>query len=517
MALKSYNPTTPSQRHLVIVDRSFLHKGPPLKSLTEGQTSTGGRNNRGRITVRFRGGGHKQAYRKIDFKRAKRDIPATVERLEYDPNRTGFIALIKYADGERSYILAPQRLAPGDTVIAGEHVDVKPGNAMPLGNMPLGTIVHNIELKIGKGGQVARSAGAYAQIVGRDRDYVILRLNSAEQRLVHGRCMATVGAVSNPDNMNTTIGKAGRQRWRGRRPHNRGISMNPVDHPHGGRTNGGKHWVTPWGFPTKGKKTRKKSARPSSSSSAGTSATSRAEDRHHGAIGVEGSVCRRLFAAQGGSRARFRPPRGDQDLEPAFDHPAAIRRTDVRRLQRAETYPGAGDGGNGRPQIRRVRADPGVLRPCLRPQGQARGGPGRGGSRIHQWCSGGARRAGGQVGCRETSWASLDANAIFRIRRPRRSRGCCACRRASSISWRSSSAARRSPPRSPTCNSRASASPRTCASVWNRRSPMPRTTTTSTSTSSSSPRLMSARRWCSSALPRAVAAASGASLNRFPT
>jgi large subunit ribosomal protein L2 len=257
MALKSYNPTTPSQRHLVIVDRSFLHKGPPLKSLTEGQTSTGGRNNRGRITVRFRGGGHKQAYRKIDFKRAKRDIPATVERLEYDPNRTGFIALIKYADGERSYILAPQRLAPGDTVIAGEHVDVKPGNAMPLGNMPVGTIVHNIELKIGKGGQVARSAGAYAQIVGRDRDYVILRLNSAEQRLVHGRCMATVGAVSNPDNMNTTIGKAGRQRWRGRRPHNRGISMNPVDHPHGGRTNGGKHWVTPWGFPTKGKKTRK--------------------------------------------------------------------------------------------------------------------------------------------------------------------------------------------------------------------------------------------------------------------
>jgi large subunit ribosomal protein L2 len=257
MALKTYNPTTPSQRHLVIVDRSTLHKGAPVKALTEGQISTGGRNNNGRITSRFRGGGHKQAYRRIDFKRTKLDVAATVERLEYDPNRTAFIALIKYADGEQAYILAPQRLAPGDSVIAGEHVDVKPGNAMPLGNIPVGTIVHNIELKIGKGGQIARSAGSYAQIVGRDGDYVILRLSSTEQRLVHGRCMGSIGAVSNPDNMNTTIGKAGRQRWRGRMPHNRGISMNPVDHPHGGRTNGGGNWVTPWGFPTKGKKTRK--------------------------------------------------------------------------------------------------------------------------------------------------------------------------------------------------------------------------------------------------------------------
>jgi large subunit ribosomal protein L2 len=257
MALKTYNPTTPSQRHLVIVDRANLHKGPPVKTLTEGQHSTGGRNTNGRTTVRFRGGGHKQAYRRIDFKRAKFDVPATVERLEYDPNRTGFIALIKYQDGEQAYILAPQRLAAGDTVVAGEHVDVKPGNAMPLANIPVGTIVHNIELKIGKGGQIARSAGSYAQIVGRDGDYVILRLSSAEQRLVHGRCMATVGAVSNPDNMNTTVGKAGRTRWMGWRPHNRGISMNPVDHPHGGRTNGGGNWVTPWGFPTKGKKTRK--------------------------------------------------------------------------------------------------------------------------------------------------------------------------------------------------------------------------------------------------------------------
>jgi large subunit ribosomal protein L2 len=257
MALKTYNPTTPSQRHLVIVDRASLHKGPPVKTLTEGQHSTGGRNTNGRTTVRFRGGGHKQAYRRIDFKRAKFDVPATVERLEYDPNRTGFIALIKYQDGEQAYILAPQRLAAGDIVVAGEHVDVKPGNAMPLANIPVGTIVHNIELKIGKGGQIARSAGSYAQIVGRDGDYVILRLSSAEQRLVHGRCMATVGAVSNPDNMNTTVGKAGRTRWMGWRPHNRGISMNPVDHPHGGRTNGGGNWVTPWGFPTKGKKTRK--------------------------------------------------------------------------------------------------------------------------------------------------------------------------------------------------------------------------------------------------------------------
>jgi large subunit ribosomal protein L2 len=257
MALKTYKPSTPSQRHLVIVDRSDLYSGAPVKSLVEGQNSTGGRNSYGRITSRFRGGGHKQAYRKVDFKRARHDEPATVERLEYDPNRTAFIALVKYPDGTLSYILAPQRLAAGDTIVAGESVDIKPGNAMPLANMPVGTIVHNVELKIGKGGQIARSAGTYAQIAGRDQDYVILRLSSGEQRLVHGRCVATVGAVSNPDQMNTTIGKAGRQRWKGRMPHNRGITMNPVDHPNGGRTKGGKHWATPWGFPTKGKKTRK--------------------------------------------------------------------------------------------------------------------------------------------------------------------------------------------------------------------------------------------------------------------
>ena len=260
MALKSYKPVTPGQRQLVLVARTGLHKGKPVKALTEGKNSTGARNNNGRITVRFRGGGHKKAYRQIDFKRRKFDVAAQVERIEYDPNRTGFIALIRYADGELAYILAPQRLVKGDTVIAGEHVDVKPGNAMPVGNIPVGTIVHNIEFKIGKGGQLARSAGTYAQIVGRDEEYIILRLNSGEQRLVHGRCMATVGAVSNPDHMNISIGKAGRTRWLGRRPHNRGVAMNPIDHPHGcgeGRSSGGRHPVTPWGFPTKGKKTRR--------------------------------------------------------------------------------------------------------------------------------------------------------------------------------------------------------------------------------------------------------------------
>ena len=259
MALKKFNPVTPSTRQLVIVDRSGLYKGKPVKGLTEGLTQSGGRNNYGRITARFVGGGHKRAYRIIDFKRRKFDMAATVERLEYDPNRTAFIALIKYEDGELSYILAPQRLAVGDQVIAGENVDVKPGNAMPLSSMPVGTIVHNVELKPGKGGQVARSAGAYAQLVGRDQGMAILRLNSGEQRLVQGSCFATVGAVSNPDHGNINLGKAGRKIWLGKRPHNRGVTMNPVDHPHGGgegRTSGGRHPVSPWGKPTKGKKTR---------------------------------------------------------------------------------------------------------------------------------------------------------------------------------------------------------------------------------------------------------------------
>ncbi|WP_262691195.1 MULTISPECIES: 50S ribosomal protein L2 [Kordiimonas] len=259
MALKQYKPVTPAQRGLVLVDREGLHKGKPVKALTEGLTKSGGRNNHGRITSRRRGGGHKRTYRVIDFKRTKWDVAATVERLEYDPNRTAFIALIKYEDGELAYILAPQRLAPGDTVIAGEKVDVKPGNVMPLANMPIGTIIHNVEMKAGKGGQMARSAGAYAQLIGRDRGYAQLRLSSGEVRLVRGECVATVGAVSNPDNQNIKLAKAGRNRWLGRRPSVRGVAMNPVDHPHGGgegRTSGGRHPVTPWGKPTKGKKTR---------------------------------------------------------------------------------------------------------------------------------------------------------------------------------------------------------------------------------------------------------------------
>ncbi|CCF19210.1 MULTISPECIES: 50S ribosomal protein L2 [Pseudorhizobium] len=260
MALKSYNPTSPSQRQLVIVDRSGLHKGKPVKALTEGLSKSGGRNNLGRITARFIGGGHKRTYRLVDFKRRKFDVEGTVERLEYDPNRTAFIALVKYEDGELAYILAPQRLAAGDKVIASDKaVDVKPGNAMPLQYIPVGSIVHNVEMKPGKGGQIARSAGTYVQLVGRDQGMAILRLNSGEQRLVPGSCLATVGAVSNPDHGNINDGKAGRTRWRGKTPHNRGVVMNPVDHPHGGgegRTSGGRHPVTPWGKPTKGKRTR---------------------------------------------------------------------------------------------------------------------------------------------------------------------------------------------------------------------------------------------------------------------
>ena len=259
MALKQFNPVTPSLRGTVLVSREGLWKGKPVKGLTEGKSHSGGRNNHGRTTVRFRGGGHKQTYRLVDFKRRKFDVPATVQRLEYDPNRTAFIALIKYQDGELSYILAPQRLKEGDVVVAGSKVDIKPGNAMPLAAIPVGTIVHNIELKQGAGGKIARSAGTYAQLVGKDTGYAQIKLGSGELRVVRAECMATVGAVSNPDKMNEHIGKAGRSRWLGRRPHNRGVVMNPVDHPHGGgegRTSGGRHPVTPWGKPTKGYKTR---------------------------------------------------------------------------------------------------------------------------------------------------------------------------------------------------------------------------------------------------------------------
>jgi len=261
MALKTFNPVTPSLRGTVLVDRSELWKGKPVKTLTEGKRSTGGRNNHGHITVRFRGGGHKRAYRYVDFKRrAKFDVPATVERLEYDPNRSAWIALIRYEDGELSYILAPQRLKAGDQVISGEQgVDIKPGNAMPMAAIPVGTIIHNVEMKPGAGGKIARAAGTYAQLVGKDQGYAQIKLMSGELRVVRAECMATIGAVSNPDNSNQQLGKAGRKRWLGFRPHNRGVAMNPIDHPHGGgegRTSGGRHPVTPWGIPTKGKRTR---------------------------------------------------------------------------------------------------------------------------------------------------------------------------------------------------------------------------------------------------------------------
>lgn len=259
MSLKHYKPVNASQRGLILIDRSDLWKGGPVKALTEGLKKTGGRNHVGRITTHHIGGGHKKRYRLIDFKRIKKDVSATVERLEYDPNRTSFIALIRYKDGEQAYILAPQKLTAGDEVVSSEKADIKPGNAMPLKNMPIGTLIHNVEMKPGKGGQLARSAGTYIQLVGRDGPAAILKLSSGEVRKVHGDCMATVGALSNPDQKNINLGKAGRKRWLGVRPTVRGVAMNPIDHPHGGgegRTSGGRHPCTPWGKPTKGKKTR---------------------------------------------------------------------------------------------------------------------------------------------------------------------------------------------------------------------------------------------------------------------
>jgi large subunit ribosomal protein L2 len=263
MALKQFNPTTPGRRTLVLVDRSELHKGGPEKSLTEGLTKKGGRNNKGRITARRRGGGHKRRYRVIDFKRNKTGMSAKVERIEYDPNRTAFIALLRYEDDELAYIIAPQRLSAGDVVVSDDRADIKPGNCLPLKNIPVGTIIHNIEMKPGKGAQIARSAGTYGQLVGKDAGYAQLRLSSGELRLVLGECRATIGAVSNADNQNINLGKAGRNRWLGKRPAVRGVAMNPIDHPHGGgegRTSGGRHPVTPWGKPTKGKRTRSNKA-----------------------------------------------------------------------------------------------------------------------------------------------------------------------------------------------------------------------------------------------------------------
>lgn len=261
MALKSYRPTSPGLRQMIRVDRSELWKGKPEKSLIDKDHHRAtGRNNFGEITSWHRGGGHKRRYRNIDFKRNKLNVEATVERLEYDPNRTAWIALIKYKDGELAYILAPQRLGAGDKIIASERADILPGNAMQIKNIPVGTLVHNVELHPGRGGQLARSAGASIQIVGRDAGLTQIKLNSGELRVVNGNCMATVGAVSNTDHSNVQIGKAGRKRWMGWKPHNRGVVMNPIDHPHGGgegKSSGGRHPVSPWGKCAKGGKTRK--------------------------------------------------------------------------------------------------------------------------------------------------------------------------------------------------------------------------------------------------------------------
>jgi large subunit ribosomal protein L2 len=261
MGLKKYKPNTPGQRFMSVSSFEEITTSEPYKPLTQPKRRKGGRNNHGRITVRHRGGGHKRRYRIIDFKRNKRDIPAVVETIEYDPNRSANIALLKYADGERRYILAPVGLKVGDAVSAGESADIRPGNALPLTRIPMGTFVHNVELKPGRGGQMARGAGTAAQLMARERGYAILRLPSKEMRMVEQTCYATIGQVGNTDHENITLGKAGKSRHRGRRPHVRGVAMNPVDHPHGGgegKSSGGRHPVSPWGVPTKGYKTRKK-------------------------------------------------------------------------------------------------------------------------------------------------------------------------------------------------------------------------------------------------------------------
>ncbi|MBF0382615.1 MAG: 50S ribosomal protein L2 [Magnetococcales bacterium] len=260
MGLKKYKPTSNGKRTQISVDYATLSNVAPESSLLTGIPKKGGRNNYGRMTVRHRGGGHKRNYRIIDFKRNKLEVVGRVATLEYDPNRTAFIALLHYADGEKRYILAPQRVAVGDELISGKNVEVKPGNAMPLRNIPVGTIVHNVELKPEKGGQIARSAGNSVQLMGKEGKYAQIKLPSGEMRMVLLDCRATIGLVSNSDHGNTKLGKAGRMRWQGYRPSVRGVVMNPVDHPHGGgegRTSGGRHPVTPWGVPTKGKKTRK--------------------------------------------------------------------------------------------------------------------------------------------------------------------------------------------------------------------------------------------------------------------
>jgi large subunit ribosomal protein L2 len=260
MALKSFKPTSPGVRFMTRLDFGEVTKGRPEKSLTRGIVRSGGRNNEGHQTLRFRGGGHKRLYRTIDFRRDKRGIPARVASIEYDPNRSARIALLVYADGEKRYILAPDGLTVGSTLVAAEKAEIIPGNALPLKSIPLGALVHNVELKPGHGGQLVRAAGSGAQVMAKEGKHVTLRLPSGEMRLVLAACWATVGQVGNLDHSNVSVGKAGRMRWAGRRPHVRGTAMNPIDHPHGGgegKTKGGRHPVTPWGQPTKGYKTRR--------------------------------------------------------------------------------------------------------------------------------------------------------------------------------------------------------------------------------------------------------------------
>jgi large subunit ribosomal protein L2 len=260
MGIKFYKGTSPSRRGMAVVDYSVLDKVEPYKPLTYSLAKHSGRNNYGRITVRHQGGGSRKIYRVIDFKRDKRDIPGRVEYVEYDPNRTAFIARILYADGERRYIICPDKLQKGDPIIASETADIKPGNAIPLKNIPVGTMVHNVEMKPGKGGQIARSAGSYCQLAGRTDGYAQLKMPSGELRKIPEGCLATIGTVGNADHGNVKLGKAGKSRWLGIRPTVRGVAMNPVDHPHGGgegKTSGGRHPVSPWALPTKGYKTRK--------------------------------------------------------------------------------------------------------------------------------------------------------------------------------------------------------------------------------------------------------------------
>jgi large subunit ribosomal protein L2 len=259
MAMKTYRPTTPTRRFQTVEGRQGLSKKAPEKSLTAGKKRSGGRNSKGQITIWFRGGGAKKSYRIIDYKRDKKGVPARVASIQYDPNRSARIALLNYADGEKRYIIAPVGLEVGRTVVSGPEADILVGNALPLKNIPAGTLVHAIELKAGKGAQMARAAGAQAQLVSREGGFALLKLPSGEVRRVADECMATIGQVGNLDHENVSLGKAGRKRWLGKRPHNRGVSMNPVDHPHGGgegKTSGGRHPVTPWGQPTRGFKTR---------------------------------------------------------------------------------------------------------------------------------------------------------------------------------------------------------------------------------------------------------------------